>query len=80
MKTKQVSQNSGRIYHFNLDSLTCQKMKEISQYHASNETPASLSVLIRRSIRVYRDHLKRLRDGNSKIHEGYQLLRAGKGL
>jgi hypothetical protein len=80
MKTKQVSQNTGRIYHFNLDNLTCQKMKEISQYHASQENPASLSVLIRRSIRVYRDHLERLRGSNSKVREGYELLRAGKGV
>lgn len=80
MKTKQVTQRSGNVYHFNLDGLTCEEMEKALAYHNDNDCPVSLSVLIRRAIRVYAEHVEELTDAESKVREAYELLKAGRGL
>jgi hypothetical protein len=76
---RQVDQHSGTLGHFSLDGETFDKLHRIEKYHSSLGTPVSLSVIVRRSIRVYYDFLNHLEGDDKRIAEAHFLLRAAKG-
>lgn len=77
---KQVSKGSGNVYHFSLDPNTCRDMQAVSVYHEKSIAPVSLSTIVRRALRLYREHLEALTTEESKAREAYELLRAGRGI
>jgi hypothetical protein len=77
---KQVTQHSGSLFHFNLDPASAKSMHEAVEQFSSSGTPVSLSVLVRRALRVYRRHLNGLQTDAARKDEEREVLRAGRGL
>lgn len=79
-KIKQVQQHSGRMYHFSLDENSFTQLEEASTKLKEFNTPVSLSVLVRRAIRVYASLIDKIQNDDSrKVYEGYELLKASRG-
>lgn len=78
-KIAQIEKGSGQSFRVNLDSLSLQQLQELSAYHRKYSTPASRSVLLRRAVRLYRDHIVDLRTDSDRNQEATELYRAAKG-
>lgn len=79
-RMKQVQQHSGRIYHFSLDENTFNQLDETATKLKEFSIPVSLSVLVRRAIRLYARAIDMIQNDDSrKIVEGFELLKASKG-
>jgi len=78
-KIAQIGKGSGQSFRVNLDSLSLQQLQELSEYHREYSTPASRSVLLRRAVRLYRDHITDLTTDIDRNQEATELFRAAKG-
>ena len=78
-KITQIKKDSGESYRINLDALSLEQLQDVSDYHWSYSTPASMSVLIRRAVRFYSDHLRGLSSDEDRNREATELYRAAKG-
>ena len=76
---RQVQRGSGSLGHFNLDGESFDKLHKIEKYYKALGTPVSLSVIVRRCIRVYYDYLSHLKSDTDRTEEALQLFRAIKG-
>jgi len=77
---KQVDKTSGIMRHHNIDDKTFEMLQDTANLHNAFGTPVSQSVVVRRAIRVYYELVKRLKTDEQKIHEGYSLFQAAKGV
>lgn len=60
---KQIGKSTGFYYHANLDAVSMQSLQESKKLHRhSHGDDFSTSVIIRRAVRMYLDHLKTLID------------------
>ncbi len=79
MSIRQIKQHSGTVYHLNLDHQTCERAKEIMAHYAGQDAPVSMSVLVRRAIRAYAEHVEDLKTEEERLREACELLKAGRG-
>ena len=78
-KVAQIKKGSGQSFRINLDALSLQQLQELSEYHREYSTPASRSVLLRRAVRLYQEHLRTLASEDDRNKEATELYRAAKG-
>ena len=79
MKHQQVSKQSGMHFRFNLDDLTYVSLAACHQAHRDHNNHYSSSVIVRRALRLYRQHLAGL-DSRRMELEVTEIMRAKKGL
>jgi hypothetical protein len=76
----QVSQKSGTSFDFNLDSTSYKCLKGAMEVTGINGYTYSQSVIVRRALRVYARHLKRVLEKDLLDPEEIEIKRAAKGV
>jgi len=75
---KQIGKSTGFYYHANLDAVSMQSLQESKKLHRhTHGDNFSTSVIIRRAVRLYLDHLKALIDTEQ---ERIECQRSAKGV
>ena len=77
---KQVKRETGALLRFNLDPETCHLMRSAQKLHEDNSNAVSLSVIVRRALRVYHGYLSKLPTRDAIEVEALETKRAAKGV
>lgn len=79
MKQQQISKQSGIHFRFNLDDVTFACLSACQQVYRNHSNSFSNSVIVRRALRLYLEHLEKM-DGGRMGNEVIEVKRAAKGV
>lgn len=77
---KGVTRKKGTPYHFNLDGHSLGCLNACREICKANGAAPTNSVIVRRAVRFYSEHLGRLKSSPRYHTEGIELQRAAKGV
>lgn len=77
---KGVSRNQGTTYHHNLDPFSSACLRSAQEAFQGCGNEFSASVVVRRALRLYHEHVERLKKAGKMEGEMVGMFRAGKGV